>query len=628
MIRSIDFKNDCMEKNLEKLFSILGENAYLDRYIVDCILNDMDKITNQILERVMEEIILKREYNNEKIYHIIDLGIELNLDVVKDADITFILEKYKLDFDIISILIEYIEKFESHISEIKVYELLEFDYPENIKVQILTLFFNFNGIKDLEKYIENSNTITQYNKEFYNNYIKFLKGDFLFKGKKLTILQSMFYGDFEDSGKGNNGGLAILLKNLGDEISKDSRISYVFTITITEDLSKPFISYYGDKHIFIRLPIYLNKEKSDPFVKKELIIKRYIKNFLEKIEIYPDIFHIRYLDNASKAVGNLSKELDKKLVFTLAPDPHRNMSNNSNGEEIELDQLVAKLNKIKIGDQLIYESDAIVGIGNEKVRKELEIYFPHFKEKDIRKKVAMIGEGIRTELKNEEKTNLKQFIKLNGMDPDFFEKPIILNVGRLSIQKGQIQLLKAWKDSELSKTHNLLMIGGDVEKPSKEEKKVIGFFKEYEKLNPERASRFFHKSAMINEDIRSLQISIMEKELDYPHLYISSSIKEEFGIAILEAMSQGFLVFGPIKGGVKSYLVNGVNGFLIDTKNSHTIAEGTVTCIYDEKRSKEEFKEIQNKGKRTVEELFSIETIGSEFLEFYLALRGEVKDEI
>lgn len=84
----------------------------------------------------------------------------------------------------------------------------------------------------------------------------------------------MFYGDFEDSGKGDNGGLAILLKNLGNEISRDVRISLIITITINDKSDKAFLSFYNENHVFVRLAIYIDWSRKDKFIKRELAIKR------------------------------------------------------------------------------------------------------------------------------------------------------------------------------------------------------------------------------------------------------------------------------------------------------------------------------------------------------------------
>lgn len=620
-----------VEDDLYNLLELLGEDKYLDRFLVDNIFKYYDNFTREDLEKNIRDIILRKDYNSDKLYHIIDICIEGQMNILEENDLISIFERYESDLDIVSILLDYIETFKKNIFGEYIYDLLKTDYPENIKIQVLNIIVDFYGVENIVSYLRSSPLVNQQNEVFYNNYIDFLKGKFIFTKEKFILLQSMFYGDFEDSGKGNNGGLAILLKNLGDEISKDTRVSFVFTITITEDLAKAFISSYGDKHIFVRLPIYLEEPRSDSFLKRELFIKRYIKNFFKKINICPDVFHIRYLDNASKAVAGLSKELNKKLVFTLTPDPHRNMFDHEGlMRKIQLEELIEKLNKIKIGDELIFKSDGILGIGSGEVKKELQKYFPQFEEENINKKLQMIGEGIQIEssFDDYEAIDLDEFMELNGINKNFFDKPILLNVGRLSIQKGQIELLKAWTTSKFSQTHNLLIIGGDLEKPSKEERMVLDFFDKHMEDKDHLKDNFCHKAAMPNEKIRLLENKITKKSFDYPHIYFCSSLKEEFGIAILEAMGQGFLVIGPKKGGVKSYIENKVNGFLVDTSNWKLMASESEEYIYGGKIAREDFQKIQSLGKSTVNKFFSIKKIGQEFLELYLSLEGVGDNEI
>ncbi len=628
-IKRMEVKKTLKASEIDELFLFLGENKYLDRYLIDCLLNFFNSSSEEIFRKIIKETIADRKFNNQKLYHLLDICIESKLNILDEGDISFIFENYKLDLDIISIAIDYLDSFSLGGFKDTLYELLKNNYPDNIKMQILSFLFNFYPKEKIDESFLREKIRTDKNKLFYDNYMDFLKGDFKFKKKNFVILQSMFYGDFEDSGKGNNGGLAVLLKTLGDEISKADKVSSVLTISTREVLDRPFLSYYRNKHIFVRLPIYIDKTKSDPFIKRELFIKRYIGKFLKNTGIDPDVFHIRYLDNASKAIADLSKEKGKKFVFTLAPDPHRNMFDEKGDlKDFSFSDLMERLNKIKIGDELIYKSDGIIGIGNKEVREELEIYFPQFKEKTIKKKVKMIGEGIQTNIIYEDDINLSEFAIENGLDSNFFEKPIILNVGRLAIQKGQIELLKAWTSSKLSKTHNLLIIGGDVENPNREEKKLINFFESHIKANPDLKDRFFHKSALANESIKLLERTIAKREFDYPHLYICSSIKEEFGIAILEAMSQGFLVLGPQKGGVRTYIENGKNGFLIDTTNFKTIARDSEKYIYDSKFDRDKFTRIQEAGKKTVEKNYSMNKIAGDFLSFYLSLKGEDIDEI
>lgn len=631
-IKQLELKKQLSETEIEQWITFLGEHPTTDRFIVDAVLNALDDDTKPILERKITDLLASQDYGSQKLYHVLDICIECGIDSVSDDDLSFMLETYKEDLEITSLLLDYLERFSRTGFQDAIYNVLALDYPNSIKIQGINVLRNVYPTEVLDPSVMQNNVVNDHNKVFMESYLDFLESDFAFDKQGISILQSMFYGDFEDSGKGNNGGLAVLLKSLGEEVSKDSRISHVFTITITQESNKPFISFHGDKHIFIRLPIYLDQSRSDKFIKRELFIKRQIANFLKSSNIKPDVFHIRFLDNASKAVAHLSKELNSKLVFTLTPDPHRTMFEASGQlKELAFNELIEKLNKIKIGDELIRTSDGIVGIGNGDVKTELAVYFPQFQEPAVDGKIKMIGEGIHTGQSIDTENDAAystQLMEWSETNQAFFEKPIILNVGRLAVLKGQMELLQAWANSKLSETHNLLIIGGDLEKPSPEEAMVIDFFKDYVQQNPQFDGRFMHQGAMSNSDIRALERKIIQQDFDYPHIYLCSSAKEEFGIAILEAMSIGFLTLGPVKGGVKSYMKNGENGFLIDTSNWETIAKDTETHLYDSAVDQEAVKKIQAAGQKTVEENFSIQNISNEFASFYASVKGEKANEV
>ncbi|HSP23143.1 MAG TPA: glycosyltransferase family 4 protein [Planococcus sp. (in: firmicutes)] len=631
-LKQLERKKKLGEKEIDELLSFLGEHPSIDRLVVDAVLKLFNDEIKQLVEKKTKDLLLEKRYDSQKIYHVLDMCIECGLDILSDDDIVFTLQKYKLDLEIISILVDYMDRFNRQGFKDHLYELLTLDYPDSIKIQAINVLRNLYSMETVDQSFVEKNVINEKNKVFFDGYMDFLHTDLAFENPGVSILQSMFYGDFEDSGKGNNGGLAVLLKGLGEEIAKDNSISYVFTITITQELTKPFISFYGDKHVLIRLPIYLDQSVRDKFIKRELFIKRQIANFLKQANIQPDVFHIRFLDNASKAVAHLCKELNRKLVFTLTPDPHRNMFDGAGQlKELGFNELLEKLNKIKIGDELIDTSDGIVGIGNAEVKKELAVYFPQFKNEHVNRKINMIGEGIQIDQSIDAEDLAipsNRLIEWYETNKDFFERPVILNVGRLSVLKGQMELLKAWSNSRLSETHNLLLIGGDLERPNQEEETVIDFFKDHVQRHPQFKGRFMHQGAMSNADIRMLEKTIIQRDFDDPHIYLCSSVKEEFGIAILEAMSIGFLTLGPLKGGVKSYMRNGENGFLIDTSNWETIAKDAEKYLYDSKIDKDEVKKVQAAGQKTIDENFSIKKISNEFVSFYLSLKGEENHEI
>ncbi len=618
------FKKILKAEDICEMLSALGDNDYLDRYISDIIINFFKNSEKTILENFIHIIINDRKYSDTEFYYLLDICIECNIKILDEDELLFILDKYKMEYDILSILIEYISIFKIDNFKNNIYNMLEYESPDNIKIQLLDLLSELYSVRELKEYLENPKIKLGLDKKLYMDYIEFFDRGFVTKEKGLIVMQSMFYGDFEDSGKGDNGGLAVFLKSLGNEMSKDKDIASIITITINQALDKPFMMYYTNKHLFIRLPIYIDMSKRDPFIKRELFIKRYIYRFLKRSNIKPDIFHIRYLDNASKAISILRKELGKKLVFTLTPDPHRNMFDRDGMLiNFNFNEFMEKLNKIKIGDELLCDNEGIIGIGNIKVKNELDLYFPQLENSNITKKMKMIAEGIESDLFLDSKIEeeiMECIIDLTGIDKDFFTKPIILNVGRLNALKGQDNLLKAWGNSKLCNTHNLLIIGGDLENPNREEKFMMAYFKEYIDSNPHLNKSFFHIGAISNENITIIEKSIMKNHLNFPNIYICSSKKEEFGIAILEAMLKKFLIIAPINGGVKSYIKNGVNGFLIDTSSWESIAKETEKIIYDLKINKEEFEEIQMDGHKTVDELYSVEKIAKDFLSFYLSV--------
>lgn len=632
-IMQLSTKKEIQESEMIKGLAYLGQNDYLDRYIVKLVMDNQFLLTQEGFDKVVIEILSKEKTNEAIVYALVDSCIECGRDVLTKEMVENLVTYHTKQLDVFSIVIDYLYHFKVEGFEPTIYEWLKEDYPINIKIQLIDLLVELYSLEKLNH--ENIERLLpfQTNKKLFSDYMAILNREQLIKHNGLTILQSMFYGDFENSGKGNNGGMAVFLKTLGNELSNSKEVSLVVTLTITNEWShnQSLMNFYSENHLFLRAPIYIDATNKDPFVKKEQFIKRAIDRFLKKLEIEPDIFHVRYLDNASKAVALLSKQLGKKLVFTLTPDPHRNMTNTDGTlKSFDTNDYFQKLNKIKIGDELIFESHQIVGIGNHTVGKELESYFPQLLKEDKKETLWMISEGIKADgnsKNSDEKSNRYKELKEINLKKEFFDRPIILNVGRLEQLKSQDELLKAWGNSSISDVYNLLLIGGDLENPSKDEMKMIHSFEEYFTEHPHLRDKFQHVGALSNENIRMIEKKIMEHQENYPQIYLCSSKKEEFGIAILEALSQKFLVLGPERGGVKSYLENDINGFLIDTSNWQTISEETEIIIQRLKNNPVAFKKIQDAGEKTVKDRFSMEEIAKEFLVFYLSLERSKVNE-
>ena len=54
-------------------------------------------------------------------------------------------------------------------------------------------------------------------------------------------------------------------------------------------------------------------------------------------------------------------------------------------------------------------------------------------------------------------------------------------------------------------------------------------------------------------------------------VYVCGSLKEEFGLALIEALAAGLVVVGPEGGGPATYIDEGVTGFLVDTRSPRAV---------------------------------------------------------
>jgi glycosyltransferase involved in cell wall biosynthesis len=143
------------------------------------------------------------------------------------------------------------------------------------------------------------------------------------------------------------------------------------------------------------------------------------------------------------------------------------------------------------------------------------------------------------------------------------------------------------------------------------------------KSTPEVAGRLCHLNALPNLTIRRLERSVIEGlPTDLPHVYLCSSLKEEFGIAILEAMSAGLLAVAPVRGGVGNYVNTGENGFLIDTSDADRLRGGMESVLL-KGLNPEDLKIIAERGRQSVHDLFNIRRIADIFNDFYRDLLKE-----
>jgi len=156
--------------------------------------------------------------------------------------------------------------------------------------------------------------------------------------------------------------------------------------------------------------------------------------------------------------------------------------------------------------------------------------------------------------------------------------PLSMTVGRMHQVKGMATLVEAWAaDAALRSRCNLLVIGGDLEHPSNDERRQLDRIDAAVGLADAPSQGLLLAGHRANDTVaRWLAAARYGRPgLAAPNgVYVCASMKEEFGIALLEAMATGLAVVAPASGGPATYVEHGVTGFLVDTRDTGELARG------------------------------------------------------
>jgi glycosyltransferase involved in cell wall biosynthesis len=329
--------------------------------------------------------------------------------------------------------------------------------------------------------------------------------------------------------------------------------------------------------------------------------------------------HVRFLDNASRAVAKVASNRRWPLVTTLTPDPHRTLCTPEGHIRPHCAETAREVfNRILIGDQLLHWSRGIAAIGRNAFTHELIHYFPQL-ENTRGKVLAAIDEGVATTppLLVLDPAALLCDSQLDlALTPQQLATPLILSVGRLHPIKGQVNLVRAWAHSPLWQRYNLVIIGGDLDTPSVEERAIIDAIRA--EWRPGLQGRLCHLPAQDNATVRAiLAWSGQRQPSAGADIYVCASLKEEFGLSILEAMAAGLPVCAPLRGGPKTYLRHGVNGFLIDTRDTQVLRKELCALLNDQRLAETALHKLKQNARHTVERHYSLTAMAAEYADFY-----------
>ena len=310
-----------------------------------------------------------------------------------------------------------------------------------------------------------------------------------------------------------------------------------------------------------------------------------------------DVVHLRFADVGTYAATRVARSLRVPVVFTLAPDPHGPIEAAEAAGTLdrahfgELDRREHLLFRAALVEGLAEDADGLAVLpragGLGEVERLLGAPIP-----DARRRVRTVAEGIDVRALDAARATLGDpggaavhdlERAVAALSPERRGLPVLLSVGRLHRVKGFDRLVEAWAGSAtLHATFNLVVVGGDLLAPSLEERTVLRSIEAVSARLGLGAAGPVLLGHRAHDDVARILTAVRHGSTDARGpgvvgacgLYACASAKEEFGLALLEALAAGLPVVAPRVGGPSTYVEDGRTGALVDTTSVTALRAG------------------------------------------------------
>ncbi len=417
------------------------------------------------------------------------------------------------------------------------------------------------------------------------------------------FMQGRLDGALSSAGAGDGGGISTLLVQLGRALGSEPEIAGV--ATIARALAEPATGW-AHTGLSEALSPGVSIERV-PFGPAGYLPAAAMWEHLLELEQAletaiselggVDIAHLRFADAGAFAAARVCRRLGIPLAFTAAPDPHaviqaaerRGDLTRETFPEAELSEHY--LFRAQLVADLLGQAETVVVLPRPRARAALrELIGAPFTQLEQRR-VHTIPEGISlleidratSELERAGRDRALPSVanvlldRVAALPQQRHGLPLLVSVGRLHRVKGFSLLLEAWAgDDDLHRSLNLVIVGGGLEKPTTEEQAVLQQLEAVNTRVPRAREGLVLLGHRANHEVATiLRIArVGLGSLVSPHgVYACTSQKEEFGVALLEAMATGLSVVAPNAGGPATYVEEGLTGSLADTSSVADVRE-------------------------------------------------------
>ncbi|HYN71753.1 MAG TPA: glycosyltransferase [Nakamurella sp.] len=441
-------------------------------------------------------------------------------------------------------------------------------------------------------------------------------------GAGLSIAQLFLHADLDRelsrAGVGDNGGIATMLVRLGDALAAEPAVDRVLTMSrgssaaAVAALSAESGASAG--HLLTPIPLMSEPVDAARAWPVNVAAERGIRRALTA-HGRVDVLHLRMADVGSMAASTVATRLGIPTVFTLAPDPHAvihaldmtgALSRNNFGAVDENEHYwfrTGLVRRLAAGayrcalfprPQLRHQLRDLLGVDIEAEPRrytvvpegiDLTVSDAARLEAELVSGVDRPGSVARSTSSTAALT--PAFADLHGLIAALPAErqglPVALTVGRLHRVKGMATVVEAWAaDPALWQRCNLLVVGGDLHHPSADEQGQLDAIAAVMAQNPHAAAGLVLAGHRPNDVVARWVAAAhtgLPASIAPAGVYVCGSLKEEFGLALIEALAAGLVVVGPDAGGPATYVDEGVTGFLVDTRSPAAVAIGVARAL-------------------------------------------------
>jgi glycosyltransferase involved in cell wall biosynthesis len=191
-------------------------------------------------------------------------------------------------------------------------------------------------------------------------------------------------------------------------------------------------------------------------------------------------------------------------------------------------------------------------------------------------------------------------------------------VGRLHRIKGMHRVVEAWRnDARLNRAFNLVVVGGNLDSPTPEETSTLASISAaLGDVGADESGLVLlgNQSHRGVSEILATAASGLGSHFSPGGIYVCGSDKEEFGLAILEAMAAGLPVVAPVVGGPSTYIQHEFTGYLADTTDPADLRSGMAWA------AKHRLSDVRSEAaRRTVRDDYSLGAMAEALVDLYQA---------